>query len=211
METHRARRGPKPKPGVRETLVEAGLQLILADGFSASGIQGIVEKANVPKGSFYTYFASKEDFGAEVIDAYASRGLSNLLKFLNNTKWTPRGRLAAYFDDRIHAFTASNFTQGCLLGNFAAEVADHSDAIRQRLARHLGALCIALEKCIAEGQKAGEISRHYNARVLANFIWNSWEGSLLRMRAEKSVAPLNEFKEIALDGILGARCSPKTS
>lgn len=204
METMRARRGPKPRPGIRETLVEAGLRLIHADGFSASGIQGIVEKANVPKGSFYTYFSSKEDFGAEVIDAYAARGLSNLLKFLNNTELTARGRLEAYFDDRIRAFTASNFTQGCLLGNFAAEVADHSDAIRERLARHLGAMCAALEKCISEGQRAAEISNRNNAGALANFIWNSWEGSLLRMRAEKSAAPLNEFKEIILGGILGA-------
>ncbi len=211
MGTQSVQRGPKPKAGVREALVEAGLQLILADGFSASGIQGIVEKANVPKGSFYTYFSSKEDFGAEVIDAYAARGLSNLRRFLENTDWSPRSRISAYFDDRIRAFTASDFTQGCLLGNFAAEVADHSDAIRQRLAQHLGTLCSALEKCIADGQEAGEIGRQYHAGALANFIWNSWEGSLLRMRAEKSTSPLNEFKDIVLNHVLSARRSSKSS
>lgn len=122
-----------------------------------------------------------------------------------------RERLDAYFNDRIRALTAFNFTQGCLLGNFAAEMADHSDVIQQRLSRHLGALCIGLERCISEGQQAGEISRQYQAGALANFTWNSWEGSLLRMRAEKSAAPLNEFREIVLGGILGAGSCLKPS
>ncbi len=68
-----ARRGLKPKPDTRSNLIQAGLQMIHAEGYSASGIQGIVERADVPKGSFYTYFDSKEAFGVEVIDAYSAQ------------------------------------------------------------------------------------------------------------------------------------------
>jgi TetR/AcrR family transcriptional regulator, transcriptional repressor for nem operon len=204
MKSHpAARRGPKPKPDTRRNLVQAGLRLIHADGYSASGIQGIVERADVPKGSFYTYFASKEAFGAEVIDLYSERGQTKLRDFLQNPKVAPLARLEAYFDDRIAAFRASNYARGCLLGNFSAEAADHSTLIREHLAEHFRAWSRIIENCLSEDQNAGPTGNQLHAASLANFILNSWEGSLLRMRVEKSDAPLVEFKMIVFGRILG--------
>ena len=40
-----ARRGPKPKPGTRDNLVQVGLRMIHAEGYAAPGIQSIVEGA----------------------------------------------------------------------------------------------------------------------------------------------------------------------
>ena len=203
MEVRHARRGPKPKPGTRDNLIQAGLQMIHAEGYSASGIQGIVERADVPKGSFYTYFASKEAFGTEVIDAYSDRGVAKLRGFLSDADLAPLARLEAYFDDRIAAFRASNFARGCLLGNFSAEAADHSTVIRQHLVKHFRSWSALFERCIFEGQERGEIGRQFPANSLADFILNSWEGALLRMRAEKSDIPLIEFKKIVFGSILG--------
>ena len=98
MDSHSAsRRGPKPKPGVRDTLIQAGLTTIYAEGYAATGIQRIVEEAEVPKGSFYTYFPSKETFGTEVIDAYFERARTRLETFLNNSVLTPPARLGSLF------------------------------------------------------------------------------------------------------------------
>jgi TetR/AcrR family transcriptional repressor of nem operon len=191
-----ARRGPKPKPDTRSNLIQAGLQMIHADGYSASGIQGIVERADVPKGSFYTYFDSKEAFGVEVIDAYSAGGQDKLKAFLLNPDRTPLARLESYFDDRIELFRTTNFVRGCLLGNFSAEAADHSALIRQRVAKHFRAWSAIFEECISEGQQKGQISNQLPAASLADFVLNSWEGALLRMRVEKSDAPLMEFKAI---------------
>jgi TetR/AcrR family transcriptional repressor of nem operon len=198
-----ARRGPKPKPDTRSNLVQAGLQMIHADGYSASGIQGIVERADVPKGSFYTYFASKEAFGAEVIDLYSERGQARLRDFLKNPDLAPLARLEAYFDDRIGAFRASHFARGCLLGNFSAEAADHSALIREHLAKQFRDWSALFEACLAEAQEQGAISDQFPAALLAGFIFNSWEGALLRMRVEKSDAPLLEFKKIVFGKVLG--------
>jgi len=203
MESHpAARRGPKPKPDTRNNLVQAGLRMIHAEGYSASGIQGIVERADVPKGSFYTYFASKEAFGTEVIDAYSARGQAKLREFLCDPDVAPMVRLEAYFDDRIEAFRASNYARGCLMGNFSAEAADHSAPIRDHLARHFKAWSSLFEACISEAQKQGAISDQLPAPLLASFMFNSWEGALLRMRAEKSDVPLIEFKTIIFGTIL---------
>jgi TetR/AcrR family transcriptional repressor of nem operon len=197
-----ARRGPKPKLGTPANLVQAGLRMIHAEGYAATGIQAIAESADIPKGSFYNHFASKELFAAAVIDAYFDRGQERLRAFLCNAEEAPLARLEAYFDDRIETLRKAGYVRGCLLGNFSAEVADHSPLIRKHLARQFGAWSGYFETCIAEAQEQGAIGDRFPAALLARFLLNSWEGALLRMRAEKSDAPLLEFKKIVFGGLL---------
>jgi len=179
--------------------------MIHAEGYAATGIGRIVERVDVPKGSFYNHFASKEAFAAEVIDAYFARGQDKLRAMLCNTAAPPLDRLEAYFDDRIDALKASGFTKGCLLGNFSAEVADHSEVVRKRLVDQFNAWSGFLEDCIAEAQEQGILSDRFPAALLGRFVLNSWEGALLRMRAEKNDVPLVEFKEIVFGKLL-VRC-----
>ena len=197
-----AKRGPKPKLNTREKLIQSGVLAIHTSGYGGTSIQSIVEIADVPKGSFYNFFPSKEAFAAEVIEVYSNRGQERLRSFLLNQDVAPRARLEAYFDDRIEAFRSAQFVRGCLMGNFSAEAADQSELIREGLTKSFGAWCDLLETCVAEAQKLGEIDNQFAASLLAKFVMNSWEGALLRMRAEKSDAPLLDFKEIVFKGLL---------
>ena len=120
----------------------------------------------------------------------------------SNREVAPLARLEAYFDDRIMAFGSSNYARGCLLGNFSAEAADHSTTIRESLARHFKAWSSIIESCLLEARDQGAISSEFPAASLADFIFNSWEGALLRMRAEKSDAPLITFKKMIFGKIL---------
>lgn len=196
------KRGPKPKSGTRDRLILSGVQTIHAEGYVGTGIQRIVEIAEVPKGSFYNFFPSKEAFAAEVIEAYSNRGQERLRSFLLNPDVAPLARLETYFDDRIDAFRSSKYSRGCLLGNFSAEAADQSALIREGLTKHFGAWCEIFETCIAEAQTQGEISDQFPPSLLAKFLLNSWEGALLRMRAEKSDTALLDFKEIVFKKLL---------
>lgn len=54
----------------RELLLRTGVELLTEQGFSATGIDQILRRVGVPKGSFYNYFKSKEAFGAELIERY---------------------------------------------------------------------------------------------------------------------------------------------
>jgi TetR/AcrR family transcriptional repressor of nem operon len=196
------RRGPKPNPDTRNNLVQVGLRMLHAEGYAATGIQSIVEGAEVPKGSFYNHFASKEAFGAEVLGAYFDRNEVKLRAILCNAKVAPRDRLEAYFDDRIEALKVAGFVKGCLLGNFSAEVADHSELLRDRMAKQFESWDHYFERCISEAQEQGSISMRLPSALLARFVLNSWEGALLRMRAEKSAAALIEFKELVFGTVL---------
>lgn len=197
-----ARRGPRPNPETRSNLIKAGLAMLHAEGYAATGIQSVVEAVNMPKGSFYNHFSSKEAFGAEILDAYFARNEPQLRAFFEDPTVEPLAQLKAYFDDRIEAFRAMGLAKGCLLGNFSAEVVDHSELLRERVATHFESWCGFLERCIAEAQAQGTIGRDLSAAVLSRFILNSWEGALLRMRAERSDRPLLDFRSIVFDKLL---------
>lgn len=197
-----ARRGPKPNPHTRDNLIQVGARIFHETGYAATGIKDIVDAAEVPKGSFYNHFESKENFGKEVVDYYFDSGLANLRARLENDDIPPLERLRTYFDDRIRGFQATGYVRGCLLGNLSLEVADHSVCIRERLAAHFRTWSGLFEGCIAEAQKTGAIDNRLPAPLLAQFLLNSWEGALLRMRVVKSDAPLKEFVEVVFGSIL---------
>ncbi|RCW77834.1 TetR family transcriptional regulator C-terminal domain-containing protein [Phyllobacterium bourgognense] len=58
------------------------------------------------------------------------------------------------------------------------------------------------ETCIAQAQEDGAIDSRLPAGLLARFVLNSWEGALLRMRANRSDEPLLEFKSIVFNALL---------
>lgn len=192
-----AKRGPRPKPNVRENLVAAGLHLFRYSGYTPTGIQDITDHAKVPKGSFYNHFDSKESFGVEVVDAYAKP--RDLL--LDNSV-PPLRRLEMDFDRKIERFIRNGFTGGCLLGNFGAELSEKSEAIRERVGSHFDKWSHAIAVCVEEAQQDGSIKTGMPAERLARFVLNSWEGALIDMKVEKNDKSLRLFKEMIFGSLL---------
>lgn len=197
-----AKRGPKPNPQTRENLLRVGAKMLHESGYTASGVKEIVDTAKVPKGSFYNHFKSKEEFGKEVVDFYFDNAFIELQALLTNETIPPLERLHTYFEKRIQGFRDSGYMRGCMLGNLSLEIADHSASIRDHLAAHFTTWSSLFEICILEAQQIGAINNQLPATQLAQFILNSWEGAMLRMRVEKSDKPLKEFTEIIFQIVL---------
>jgi len=204
MEKHTvpARRGPKPKPYVRENLLRTGAALLHEGGFTGVGIQEMADAANIPKGSFYSHFESKEAFGVEAIDYYFESHLPSLQRDLENAALPPLERLRVYFEKRMQSFKDAGYRKGCMLGNFSLEVSDYSRLMRERLATHFQTWSRLLEHCIAQAQSDGSVRNPLPAATLAQFLLNSWEGALLRMRVGKSSEPLENFMHVVFTLVL---------
>src|ERR1700747_145759 len=96
----RRRRGRPPKElagtsATRDALVRAGVVMLTEKGYSATGIEEVLRSVDVPKGSFYHYFPSKEAFGAELIESYASYFSRKLDSFFLNEQHSSLERLRA--------------------------------------------------------------------------------------------------------------------
>ena len=190
-----------PRPSMRDQLIASGLETLHREGFNGSAVQDITDAAGVPKGSFYNYFESKEALALEVIDRFGT-GRTALAGVLSDESISPVERLRRYFASVVTGYAGHNYERGCLLGNFSTELADESRVIRDRLSSNFAAWSRRIEICIRDGQKAGEISRDMDPRVLADFLLNSLEGAILRTRVEKDSSPLDHFMTLVFSRVL---------
>ncbi|MDJ4624475.1 TetR/AcrR family transcriptional regulator [Salmonella enterica] len=83
----------------RNDLIRSGLELLTQNGFLSTGVDAIVKNASVPKGSFYYYFKSKEEYAQTVLNAYDSFFVHKLKKHLYEPSCTPMMRLENFIDD----------------------------------------------------------------------------------------------------------------
>ena len=117
----------------RNHIIHTGADLIGQKGFGATGINAVLTAAGVPKGSFYHYFSSKNDFGLAVIDTFAQEYDTKLELILNDHSRSGVDRLRAYFDAGLETMTSCEFTRGCLIGNLGQELAGQNETFRRRL------------------------------------------------------------------------------
>jgi TetR/AcrR family transcriptional repressor of nem operon len=179
-------------------LSEAGYALFQQQGYNATGIQQITDKAGVPKGSFYNHFESKEAFAAHVLRNYGKWMGNAWNAALKNAPATPLAILRHVFAQFI-AHHEQSGCQGCLVGNFAAEVAEASEPCRAELTTVLGDWRERVAGLIAQGQQAGEVRRDLDAHALADFFWDAWEGAVLRSKIVRTVQPLRDALHMLLD------------
>jgi TetR/AcrR family transcriptional regulator, transcriptional repressor for nem operon len=86
-----------------------------------------------------------------------------------------------------------DFTRGCFVGIMCQEMADTNVAVADKAEYLFRRYTAALARCICELQDAGESRRMLDADKLAEFIFNSWEGAMLRMKSSRNTQPLNAF------------------
>ena len=191
---------PMAKPNVRDKILRAGLDQFHRVGFNGSSVEDITNLAEVPKGSFYNHFKSKEDLAVEVIDRYVEEGPQLIL---DDDTVAPLKRLKAYFSALGQEFVDSGFKKGCLLGNFSSELADHSAPVRRRLEGAFDNWVRRLAVVIKEAQKTGDVDSKLKPEQLAGVLLSAFEGALLRARVAGDAAAVKEFMTVGFGRLIG--------
>ena len=193
------------KQTTRENLIEVGLRLIRSAGYTATGINQILDTADVPKGSFYHHFATKDEFVMEVIRRYATGEQERVERILNDSNLSPLKKLRRYFKDLIATYGRSGGPiAGCLLGNLSLEIAGHNAELRNLLRQAFDGWQNAIAKTIREAIERQELPKTAKADDLAALLVNGWEGAQVRAKAEQSDKPLELFFENAFQVVLRA-------
>lgn len=186
----------------RSKLVQIGTDILSEKGFDTTTIDEVLQRAAVPKGSFYYYFASKDDFGLAVIDNYAFLWEQKLTRLLRDPNVRPLQRVRNYITEAARGLETYEFRRGCLIGNMGQEVGGLDEVFRKRILDVLNSWTGVLADCLRQGQDAGEIRADMNVKQIANFFWFSWEGAILKAKLERSTQPLDEFSEVTFKSIL---------
>jgi TetR/AcrR family transcriptional repressor of nem operon len=186
----------------KSEIIKAGMSIIARRGFNSTGIEAILRKADVPKGSFYHYFHSKQDFGLSVLDHFAA-GINRIFdSYLTDESVSPVSRLKNCIESLVARFETNNCSIGCLAANMGQELADQSEEFRQKLSEIFRSWTGHFERCIREAQKCGEISEDIPPESIAEFLISGFEGALLISKVKKSTEPLRNFIDIFFDRLL---------
>ncbi len=186
---------PKRNEHSREKILQTGMDLFNRKGYHGTGLKEILDTCQVPKGSFYNYFESKEQFAVEVLE-YSHQ--------LEDAKWDKRtctieGNLLKRFrlaiDLFIEDYENDPDATGCLLTNMMGEVGNASPSFREIIRLSSNRVIDCIEASFKEGQLQGSFRADLSARALAQLFWDSWQGALLRTKVEASTTPLREVAD----------------
>ncbi len=186
----------------RDRIIETGAEIIHRKGFNHTGIQEILTAAGVPKGSFYNYFKSKEDFGLQIIDYFSAHFKQIAGKTLEDTSISPLNRIYGFLTAFMDHFESQNYTGGCPIGNLAQEMGDLSPAFRTKLKESIDMMVDGYSGLLAAAQKDGKISKSLEVKDTASFIVAGWHGAIIQMKLTKSLAPLKNHRKFIFDYIL---------
>ncbi len=189
----------------KDDIVQAGLDIVLSKGFSATGVEAILKQANVPKGSFYNFFPSKEEFGLAIIDKYATETGEHFRAIFNDESLPPLERVKKSFESRILRFEGYDCAKGCLIGNLSLEMSDQYERVRERLEQALQGWAKAVSKLLLQAQKEKTIPEDLDPEMLAENLISAFQGALLRSKVKKSSAPLKNFIYLYFDRFLAQK------
>ena len=187
----------------REDILNAGLELMFVNGYHATGIKEITEKIGIPKGSFYNHFTNKEEFGLELVKMYCENGLRMYENAFLDKQIAPLDRIENFFTRLVSVYSDDlDFKLGCIMGNFSTELSDTNEKFRILLDEEFDKCENVISMCLREAQERGDLTDKNDYKQVAAFILNSWHGAMLRMKTTGNSKPLDDCKEMIMNGVL---------
>lgn len=194
-----------PRQYKKDKLLEQGVALLLEKGYHATGLKEILDTVKIPKGSFYTYFESKEQFAAEAIHHYIEPFILRLSAHLQNPALDGLTALKTYYAELIAEVAVNGYKGGCLLGNLMGEIGDTSPLCQKALSDAVDRYSNLQKTALERGQQQGKVRCDKSAKSMADLMLNGWQGALLRMKVDQSVDPLKAVCEDFLDDYFKAK------
>lgn len=166
-------------------------------GYFGTGISQIISLAEIPKGSFYHYFDSKEAFTIEIINFYAIKIIANIQIKLENKDLSPVERIVDLYKDYSENVTNINKSpNGGFASKISQEAGEESEKIKNASTNVYSSIRNLHAICIDEAIKMNQLSPEIDSAKLANLIIYGWEGAIMRMKGSKNIESLKIFTEM---------------
>ena len=162
----------------RQHILDTGLRIFAGKGFTSVGLNELLKTAGVPKGSFYHYFESKEQYGQALLEDYFDRYLADFETLLGDDDATGHERLMRYWQRWLDRQNDECTEQKCLVVKLSAEVADLSDAMRLTLRDGTDRFVAGFARVIEAGI-ADQTLPALDAQSTAQTLYQLWLGASL--------------------------------
>jgi len=176
----------------KERILEAAEEIMLQKSFHSVGLNEILAAVKVPKGSFYHYFQSKEQFGVELLRHYVAEASAWKRRLLLSSEQEPNPfeRLLTYLDSNIARMFEKECQGSCLVAKLATEISSFSDPMREVLADGMREWQGIIEKLVVEGLEKKVIRPDLDPAATAALIQDLWMGASQRSQVQRNVSPM---------------------
>lgn len=180
----------KVSSGPRERILKKAYELFYTQGYHVTGINQILEEANVAKASLYQHFGSKEELGVEYIKKVREDWFQAFHTFLSKTT-DPGQKVLACFDFLIYNMKLNNF-RGCRFLNLLTEIDDSNSAMREQIIEHKAKLRNTFRSMVSELNASCEKSL---VRNIADATYLLFEAAIIESKLYKDVWPIQTARK----------------
>ena len=172
---------------VRKQIVDTASDLFYRQGYNATGINQIIEEAQIAKSSLYQHFPSKEDLLVEYLSVTAESTDAALRAFIQKYE-APKEKALALFDFLLK-FSKQTAYGGCNFLNIVAELPADNKRVRALIKKQkdgIRALFAEILKPAKKDQLADELYLLFDAALVTSKVHESpWTIKTARTIAEK--------------------------
>lgn len=177
--------------------LEAGEKLIRQKGYQDTSLNDILDLMDAPKGSFYNYFRSKEDFTLRVIHYYGERMSKFIENFLRDRHYTPLNRLENLYRALIDINKAEEWRKGCLVNNILTEEGGKKTPLGTEANMEFRKWIKKIAECVKEGQENGEIINSDEPETIAEYLHGGFFGAMSLMKGTRNEQPLLNWYDMS--------------
>jgi TetR/AcrR family transcriptional regulator, transcriptional repressor for nem operon len=181
----------------KEQIIMEGIKHMQLTGYHNTGIQDILQASNLPKGSFYNFFSSKEDYALHAIKLYSKHIMDFLDQIDGNNILTPLQKIQTFFEFIGQENKRGEHKYSCLLGNLALELAGTSEIFASSIDAEIKAWKNKTEKWVVQAQANVQITSELKPQEINDFIFDTFYGAILRAKYEKSSASFEQFLKLS--------------
>lgn len=178
----------KPQHDMRQHIIDVARSLMTHKGYTAVGLTELLGAAGVPKGSFYHYFRSKEEFGQALLEEYFQEYIGRV-DSLMAAEGSGAERLLGYLRYWAQTQAFDHADQKCLVVKLGAEVCDLSEDMRAVLDKGTAMIIQRILAGVQRGQADGSIAPDVDAPLLAESLYQLWLGASLLVKVRHSAEP----------------------
>ena len=172
---------------MRQHIIDVAKSLMTHKGYTAVGLMEVLTTAGVPKGSFYHYFRSKEEFGQALLEEYFQEYIGRV-DIVMAAQGTGAERLIGYLSYWAKTQAFDHPEEKCLVVKLGAEVCDLSEDMRGVLEEGTALIIQRIKRCVEQGMADGSITSTQDAETLAESLYQLWLGASLLVKVRNTTA-----------------------
>lgn len=188
----------------RSIILETACELFNSQGYKATSISDITEKAQLTKGAIYRHFQDKSSLEKEALRTMCGQMLGDISRAIKEAE-DSKAKLYCILEYFSAYGVKPPFKGGCPLMNAAVEADDSNQELKQVVQHIMAQIYEAINRIIKNGKKHGQIKKTVKEKELSSLMIGSLEGSVMMMKIFDNNEHLNnsiKYLQKEIDEIL---------